>query len=326
MAGVKSLTIQDAQRIARIRGGRCMSKEYIDGMSYLKWMCRKGHTWDMPYRTVQQGGWCVQCNKAEVNEEKLEVIRKIAEKKNGVCLSTKFVNINTKLKFKCKRAHTFEMTPAHLRVKNFWCRKCGVIEKRLKTLEHYKGIGEKKGAICLTQQYSDRRPKLHWQCKRGHRFYMTPMRLLKGDWCSQCNTIENREYVLAELNAIAKKRGGKCLAETYIHKDRILKWQCKKGHVFTGSANRIKNAGAWCAVCKQEQTRQRLRKYSISDLKRVAAERGGQFLSKEYINIHKPVKWQCAKGHIWNAIIHSVINHDTWCKLCYRESTRKLVK
>jgi hypothetical protein len=39
----KKLTIEEMRRIARERGGSCLSTEYVNAMGKLKWRCKVGH-------------------------------------------------------------------------------------------------------------------------------------------------------------------------------------------------------------------------------------------------------------------------------------------
>jgi len=41
----EKLTIKEMQEIAESRGGKCLSKEYVNNYTKLKWQCDEGHTW-----------------------------------------------------------------------------------------------------------------------------------------------------------------------------------------------------------------------------------------------------------------------------------------
>ena len=40
---LKKLTIKDMQELAKARGGKCLSKKYVNGRVKLKWKCAEGH-------------------------------------------------------------------------------------------------------------------------------------------------------------------------------------------------------------------------------------------------------------------------------------------
>lgn len=55
-------TIEDMHEAARLRGGRCLSTEYLGCTVKLTWMCELGHVWQATPRTVQnRGTWCRHC-------------------------------------------------------------------------------------------------------------------------------------------------------------------------------------------------------------------------------------------------------------------------
>ena len=74
-------TIQHMKRIALEKEGKCLSEEYFNDETKLKWMCSKGHTWDASYTIVRQGGWCTQCAKNDTGRGKLEELQQIAKQK-----------------------------------------------------------------------------------------------------------------------------------------------------------------------------------------------------------------------------------------------------
>ena len=51
-------------------------------------------------------------------------------------------------------------------------------------------------------------------------------------------------------------------------------------------------------------------------LLKIIEERGGKFLSKEYIGVLYKYEYQCALGHVWIASASSIINNKTWCPKC----------
>src|SRR5579862_3071794 len=44
-AGRGRVTIRDMQRLAAERGGKCVSSEYINTVTPLRWRCSEGHEW-----------------------------------------------------------------------------------------------------------------------------------------------------------------------------------------------------------------------------------------------------------------------------------------
>ncbi len=63
-------------------------------------------------------------------------------------------------------------------------------------------------------------------------------------------------------------------------------------------------------MAKQSQTT-----ITITDMRALAARRGGKCLSEEYINTDSPLLWQCAIGHQWRAR-PAKIKKGQWCRVC----------
>ncbi|MBL0340856.1 MAG: hypothetical protein IPP71_07985 [Bacteroidetes bacterium] len=68
--------------------------------------------------------------------------------------------------------------------------------------------------------------------------------------------------------------------------------------------------GVWCTTCSGRF------KHSIEFYQKVAEERGGKVLSKRYVTAKQPIKWQCAKGHIFSSRPSDVYHANVWCLKC----------
>ena len=55
----------------------------------------------------------------------IELMQNIAKSRNGKCISKKYININTKLKWKCNNNHIWDATPKSIKQGN-WCKICGI--------------------------------------------------------------------------------------------------------------------------------------------------------------------------------------------------------
>ena len=64
-AGNKKLRVEDMQRLAREKGGLCLSKTYTNNRTKLVWKCSEGHIWEARPSSIQNNVWCKICKKAE---------------------------------------------------------------------------------------------------------------------------------------------------------------------------------------------------------------------------------------------------------------------
>ena len=61
-----------------------------------------------------------------------------------------------------------------------------------------------------------------------------------------------------------------------------------------------------------------MRRLTIEEMKRIANERGGRCLSDTYEGYQKKLKWECSKGHVWEATPLNVKHRNRWCPICAR--------
>ena len=70
-------SIEYMRQIAADRGGLCLSKNYINTKTKLKWRCKDGHQWDaMPINVIHKGSWCPECHHPKKEASLLAVKRK----------------------------------------------------------------------------------------------------------------------------------------------------------------------------------------------------------------------------------------------------------
>jgi len=116
-------TIEDMKKLAEERGGKCLSKKYININKKLKWKCGKcEYEWQASAMSVKTGNhWCPKC--AGQPKIIIERLQELAAKKGGRCLSSYYKNAHFKYQWKCREGHSFEATYANIS-QGKWCPKC----------------------------------------------------------------------------------------------------------------------------------------------------------------------------------------------------------
>lgn len=76
-AGNIPLTLKYCQELARNKGGKCLSEEYINNNTNMLWECKNKHQWPAKLRTISGGCWCPECNVAKTQDMLCNTIRKI---------------------------------------------------------------------------------------------------------------------------------------------------------------------------------------------------------------------------------------------------------
>jgi hypothetical protein len=119
----KKLNINDAKKIAKQNGGHCLSINYINTATKMIWECSKKHQWNATFMQIRAGRWCPKC----AGNFKLNIgdAKKAAQNNGGKLLSKKYINANTKLKWKCRHGHIFSKKLTEIIAgKKIWCPEC----------------------------------------------------------------------------------------------------------------------------------------------------------------------------------------------------------
>ncbi|RHZ65127.1 hypothetical protein Glove_319g21 [Diversispora epigaea] len=244
---------------------------------------------------------------------------KIAESRNGQCLSDHYINCNTPLRWKCAKGHEWtanfhsikncktwcstcsdtrldisvakelahsknghEWTANFTRIKNqgAWCPDCA--HRRPLTLEIAKKIAFSRNGECLSTEYINSNVPMQWQCIMGYKWNATLSNIKRDQWCPHCAGVISHTLEIAKQ--IAYSRNGKCLSTEYKNLETDLLWSCAKGHEWYASFSGIKNkGGTWCPYCAGNV------RYTLE---------------------------KCTNGHLWNAPLFNIKVLGTWCSFC----------
>lgn len=118
----KRVGIDRCKAHAEAKGGECLSAEYENNSSKLRWRCSKAHEWEATWWCVRgTNSWCPECSLGRLD---LEECKKWAEINGGECLAATYQNSREKLSWKCRQGHTFEMDLDHVRHRKQWCPYC----------------------------------------------------------------------------------------------------------------------------------------------------------------------------------------------------------
>ena len=84
------------------------------------------------------------------------------------------------------------------------------------------------------------------------------------------------------MHYTAAERAGYFRSKTYLGSDKKHLWECSEGHRWEAAPEQVRH-GSWCPLCGYEKSAN-ARRFTIDDMHRLAAARGGKCLSKNYIN------------------------------------------
>lgn len=119
----KKLSLEDCKLSAKEKDGKCLSKEYINRETKMKWECKEGHTWETTFGQMKyRKHWCSICS----GHIKLTLYdcQNYAKNNSGVCLSDKYINSNILMKWRCNKNHKFDRSFHTMRQHNLYCPIC----------------------------------------------------------------------------------------------------------------------------------------------------------------------------------------------------------
>jgi hypothetical protein len=182
--------------------------------------------------------------------ELIAAMQTMAKERGGDCLSTFYVNNNTKLRWRCAKGHEWDAVPGSIQ-QGSWCPRC---VSKLPADEAYQKLLEiaaLRGGRCLSAGYVDGLGKLLWQCASGHKWEATPNNVRGGSWCHECAKRNQgpKRLGLELCQQAALAKGGKCLSNEYVNSGIKLTWQCAEGHEWNSIPDSVVRLGTWCPKC-----------------------------------------------------------------------------
>jgi len=188
---MRKLTLQEMKLIAHRHGGECLSKRYISSQDKLRWQCENGHIWKALPSSIKQGFWCGKCFD-DRRRDNIGEMQKIAAERGGRCLSAKYTNCRTHLKWECSKGHVWKATPLSVKHRS-WCQKCAGTAKH--SISEMRILAKKRGGRCLSKAYKDAHTKLHWECRYKHKWVAKPNGIIMGQWCPECSVFRMEKVV-----------------------------------------------------------------------------------------------------------------------------------
>lgn len=231
-----------------------------------------------------------------------------------------------KMKFRCKKGHTWKTLPVTIR-RGRWCLICA--GKAPHTLEGARMLARQKGGRCLSNHLKNSTEPLLWQCGQGHQWHASSASIKgykgkTGTWCPTCQRAKNGDKMrlsIEEAQVWAGKKGGQCLSKEYQAVQKQLVWKCKYGHTWRTTFSVIRQ-GSWCPECGIRSKASSACLRTLKKARKFALRKGGKCLSKNYDHGGQKLLFRCKAGHQWKAKPSAIINgRKTWCRKC---STKRL--
>lgn len=303
--------IRELRELAKTRSGECLSEQYLDAKTKLRWRCAEGHEWKAIPDSVRRGTWCPHC--AGSIRLTLSAMQETARSMGGECLSSHYSNSDEKLLWRCASGHTWWAVAYHVRA-GHWCPVCmaGNSERICKDIfEQIFGKAFPKVKPAWLVNTRGKKMELDGYCEElklafeyhGIQHYQHIEHFHRGN-----KTLEMRKRDDARKARLCHEHGVQLIViphtiplsevPEYIHRtmqERGLPAPMKL-------AEQVKVAEF--VLPEKNQAMQLL-----------AEQRGGLCLSSVYVNNSTKLRWRCADGHEWEAVSGS-IQQGSWCPFC----------
>ena len=334
--------LEKAKKLAIDRGGKCLSKKYVNNSTKLTFQCgESAHgKFEIDMRHASQGRWCRKCGylkSSGARRQTLSHYKKIAKIKGFKILTStaQYKNAFSKLKVKCaaKEHPPFEITANDLQ-QNRGCPSCAMFRIE-KIVKHY-----------FETYFGTPFPKV-----RPEWLALSNKRRLELDGYSDKLKIafehQGRQHFEVDGYYIKTKADLKLRKQLDAHKRLI----CKQRGIFLfeipeiGYALQIedlpklllkqarKNRKVFEILKKKIHIPIQVPQLGSSDyyirLQNILKSKGGKKLSKYYFGPHKKLEFSCSKGHKWWAPPARIVGHKNrrgaWCPNCnpYRNQFSK---
>jgi len=318
--------LSDVQRLARERGGKLLSQNYRNANAHLEWECNDGHRWKATWSHIRLGNWCPECS-AGLGE-------RICREFFGQLFQNPFP--------KARPEWLINRAGNRMELDGYSATLGIAFEHQGR--QHYDAEGYFFGSERdLSRRQEDDVLKSNLCAQRGITLVSVPeiptllpldqvrafikeqlaaKRIpLPQDFDTRDVDI-NRAYrtsgsreILNHLRMIAAEHGGQCLSPHYVNDNTNLLWQCAQGHKWEADPGHMKQ-GTWCPFCAG-------RGKTIGDMQRLAAQKGGQCISPAYLGALTNLRWECERGHRWEAT-PVAIGSGRWCHVC--QSTKLTIE
>ncbi len=303
------------------------SKESAFSGKKQKWKCELGHIWESTISNrTKRGDGCAVCSgrKLMVGVNDFQTRYPELAKELIDTDPSSFVIGKQKLKWRCKLGHTWLALVGNRVFHQQGCPYCSN-KKILLGFNDFKTTNPELANELVEGDpttFTHGTSKLFkWKCQLGHIYSASPMHRTTGKTgCPICagkkvligfNDFQTTDPLLArqlfEEDAKTFTRGT----------NKWLKWKCDLGHIWkaqTSTVLRAVNFG--CPYCVGQKVLAGFN--DLATTQPQVSKLAFGWNPQEFTagsNIKK--KWKCTQGHIWNAVIHSVVqSNKSGCPTC----------
>ena len=312
--------IEMIKETAPRRDAECLSDEYIDQKSPMKWKCMLcEYEWEASYAAFKASKTCFRCR--TVTKYCIKDIQKMAEKKGAKCNDEEYKNVKTLMSWECLNCNfQWQAKIGHFgRQKG--CSNCQNGNKKY-TIESIYKMAEERDIICLDTNYERSDKLMMWQCGKCDYFWETSLcNFTRSKGCPRCEG--NGRYSLEEVSKLAKEKDISCLETNYVNCDVQMDWKCDKCSREWKTTWRSLNQNIGCIKCTFKESMN----LNLDDVYKEIENRGIICLDDGYKNIKTKMNWECMICHrTWKTAFNHLRHSKSGCPHCASFKTEKICR
>jgi uncharacterized Zn-finger protein len=290
------------------------------------WKCKQGHTWEATISNRVGGGTqCPYCARKKVlkgfNDLATEHPSLIPDC-DGWNPSDFFSASNRKKPWKCHLGHKWDAVIYERALEGTGCPYCS----NQKVLTGFNDLVTTHPELAKEAFGWDPKlivagthKKLDWKCKYGHVWTMQVVNRSRAN--QNCAVCDNKQIMVGANDLgtthpeVAKLADGWDTTKFTAGSHARKKWKCGLGHKWRCAIGDLSTRDHLCPYCSNRKLW-----VGFNDLKtlfpEIAKEASGWDPSKVHSGSQRKLKWKCAEGHKWNAVVTSRARTGSGCPSC----------
>jgi hypothetical protein len=306
------------------KGGWCLSTEYKNAKTKLKWKCDEGHEWQSCFdHAVTRDRWCLQCeyDKAiipDAYKKALEYVNAKNRKGSFNFSKSDKIKAHTLIEWRCdpKNNHkTWKAEFGNVVNKGGWCRYCAGKFSREEYLQMAKEFAISKKWTCISKEYVDQKTPLMWKCEDHGEWVENYKNVVeRNGGCRKCRDKLNPEEYLEKAKQYAITQGGACLSSKYFTQNDKLTWNCHRHGQWESDYHNIVLNNRWCPTCFKEAQKAKM----LAKAHEHAKKFDGECLTTTFDNQQDLFEWKCNNElhPKWSSKYNTVLGNKSWCPEC----------
>lgn len=251
----------------------------------------------------------------------LSVARAEFAQKGLTLLADEYVNVSTRMPFKCKACGYEGTLPLNdVRRQGCGCRMCGIrrrVAARTFTIEAVRKLLKSAKITLLSETYTNSTVPLRVKCDKCGHVWETPFNNLnptkeKHSGCRPCGmkrSADSRRYTTQQVKKALAKMGVILLSEYRSANGRITVKHKACGHTESKKSWNSLQQGGGCARCAKNA------RATMDDYLALAKQFKGRLIEKS-ASAQVDSLWECSLGHRFTRSYTSIKALQTFCTTC----------